>query len=59
VYDHDIQFTDNSVLRCTRRERPQLLIEKGEITYLVNGVYDGENSWCQPVKLTQSIKVEN
>jgi len=59
VYDHDIQFTDNSVLRCTRRERPQLLIEKGEITHLVNGVYDGGNSWCQPVKLKQTIKVEN
>lgn len=59
VYDHDIQFSDNSVLRCTRRERPQLLIENGGITYLINGVYDGENSWCQPVKLKQSIKVEN
>ena len=59
VYDHDILFTDNSVLKCTRRERPQLLIENGEITYLMNGVYDGENSWCQPVKLKQSIKTEN
>lgn len=59
VYDHDIQFTDNSVLRCSRRERPQLLIEKGGITYLITGVYDGENSWCQPVKLKQSIIVEN
>lgn len=59
VYDHDILFTDNSVLKCTRRERPQLLIENGEITYLMNGVYDGENSWCQPVKLKQSIKIEN
>lgn len=58
VYDHDILFTDNSVLKCTRRERPQLLIENGEITYLLNGVYDGENSWCQPVKLKQSIKTE-
>jgi len=59
VYDHDILFTDNSVLKCTRRERPQLLIENGEITYLMNGVYDGENSWCQPVKLKHSIKIEN
>jgi len=59
VYDHDIQLTDNSVLRCVRRERPQLLIENGELTYLMNGVYDGENSWCQPVKLKQSIKTEN
>ena len=59
VYNHDLLFTDNSVLRCKRRERPQLLIENGEITYLINGVYDGENSWCQPVKLKKSIKIEN
>ncbi len=49
VYDHEILMEDNSFLRCVRRERPQLLIENGIITYLINGVYDGNESWCQPV----------
>lgn len=57
VYDHDIPVTDGSVLHCVRRERPQLLIEEDKITYLLNGVYDGVNSWCQPVKLTPAIKL--
>jgi hypothetical protein len=58
VYDHDIFFDDNSVLHCTRRERPQFLIINGEITYLLNGVYDGIDSWCQPVKLKQPIRID-
>ena len=57
VYDHDILMDDNSVLHCVRRERPQLLIVNGEITHLINGVYDGKDSWCQPVKLKHPIKV--
>jgi hypothetical protein len=51
VYDHNLHFTDGSVLNCIRRERPQLLIQDGEITHLLTSVYDGENSWCQPVAL--------
>ena len=58
VYDHDILFDDNSVLHSVRRERPQLLIINGEITHLINGVYDGRDSWCQPVKLKQPIKID-
>jgi hypothetical protein len=57
AYSHDIEFADNSILKCTRRERPQLLIEKGKITYLITAVYDGKNTWSQPVKLNKPIKV--
>lgn len=57
VYDHEIFFDDNSVLHCTRRERPQLLIVNNEITYLFNGVYDGKDSWCQPVRLLNPLKL--
>jgi hypothetical protein len=56
VYDHDILFDDNSILHCVRRERPQLLIIDGEITHLINGIYDGKESWCQPVKLKYPVK---
>lgn len=51
VYDHDINFIDDSILHCTRRERPQLFIQNEGITHLLTSVYDGENSWCQPVAL--------
>ena len=59
VYNHDIEFDDNSVLHCVRRERPQLLVENGYITHLITGVYDGNDSWCQPVKLKYPVKVED
>lgn len=58
VYDHDIVLENDSVLHCVRRERPQLLIEDNQITHLINGVYDGANSWTQPVKLKHPIPVE-
>jgi hypothetical protein len=45
-------------LHCNRRERPQLLIENHVITHLITAVYDGKNSWCQPVKLKHPIRVE-
>jgi hypothetical protein len=51
AYDHDIRFKKDSVLHCVRCERPQLLIVNNKITCLYNGVYDGKDSWCQPVKL--------
>ncbi|MFZ0282590.1 MAG: glycoside hydrolase family protein [Bacteroidales bacterium] len=58
IYDNTILFDDNSVLRCLRRERPQLFISDGEIIYLLNGVYDGNDSWCQPVKLKKPVKTD-
>lgn len=57
VYDHDILYEDGSVLHCQRRERPQLLVQKGQITHLVTGVYDGKDSWCQPVQLVSPVKI--
>jgi hypothetical protein len=58
VYDHEIAFEKDSVLHCVRRERPQLLIENHKITHLITAVYDGKNSWCQPVKLKHPISVD-
>jgi hypothetical protein len=58
IYDHDIHYENGQTLHCVRRERPQLLIENGKITHLITGVYDGENSWCQPVKLKQAIPID-
>jgi hypothetical protein len=58
VYDHDILFEDNSVLHCVRRERPQLLVINSEITHLINGIFDGNDSWCQPVRLKRPIRTE-
>lgn len=58
VYDHDILLDDGTIVHCTRRERPQLFIQKGKITHLITGVYDGENSWCQPVKLAPKLKIK-
>ena len=49
VYDHDLKYEDGYILKCTRRERPQLLIENGKLVCLLTAVYDGVNSWCQPV----------
>ncbi len=58
VYNHDILFKNDSILHCVRRERPQLLIKHRKITHLLNGVYDGTDSWCQPVKLTNPIRIK-
>ncbi len=57
VYNHSIIYESGDTLHCVRRERPQLLIQNKEITHLFNGVYDGKNSWCQPVEFYPSIKV--
>ena len=51
VYDHDIQYDDGTILHCTRRERPQLYIEESKVVVLITGVYNGNDSWCQPVKV--------
>jgi len=58
VYNHDIEYNDNTFLNCTRRERPQLFIENGMITYLITAVYDGKNTWSQPVRLNKPIKID-
>jgi hypothetical protein len=55
AYDHDIRYTDGTVLKCNRRERPQLLIEDGAITHLFTSVYDGQDTWCQPVALSPPL----
>ena len=36
VYDHDIKFTNGTALHCTRRERPQLIIEDNKIKGFLN-----------------------
>ena len=51
VYDHEIKYKDAPPLQCTRRERPQLYIEKGKVKALLTGVYSGEDSWCQVVAI--------
>lgn len=58
VYDHEIKYEDGSSQHFTRRERPQLLITEGEITHLITGVYNGKDSWCQPVQLRKPISIE-
>lgn len=58
AYDHDIVFDDNTILTCTRRERPQLITENDKITYLITSVYDGKNSWSQPVKLKKTVQID-
>jgi hypothetical protein len=57
VYDHNITFTDDSVLKCTRRERPQLLITNNHIDGLVTSVYVGNDSWSQPLLLKKNIRI--
>jgi len=58
-YDHDLVYDDGDILRCTRRERPQLLIENGLITHLITAIYDGNNSWCQPVGFSKALETSN
>jgi len=59
VYDHDIRFENDSILKCIRRERPQLYIENNKITYLFTSVLGKEISWCQPVKLKNPIELNH
>jgi hypothetical protein len=58
LYTHDITRPDGSILHCVRRERPQLLIQDGKITHLFTAVYDGKNSWNQPVALAPPLPVD-
>ncbi len=57
AYDHAIPFTDGSVLDCNRRERPQLLTEDGAVTVLFTSVYDGQDTWCQPVPVAPPLRL--
>lgn len=57
VYDHFVTFTDNDVLHCFRRERPQLVVENGYVTGLITSIYDGNNTWSQPVKLKKPVRL--
>lgn len=59
AYDHDIAYSDDSVVHCVRRERPQLLIENDQITSLITAVYDGKESWCQPAALYPPLDLKN
>ncbi len=58
VYDHDIKYYNDSVFHCTRRERPQLYVERQKITHLFTSVLGEGESWCQPMKLKQPIDVK-
>lgn len=51
AYDHDIAWSDGSVLHAVRRERPWLLFEGGVATCLFTSVYDGTGTWNQGVRL--------
>lgn len=59
AYDHDIKYSNDSILHCVRRERPQLLIENDQITSLITGIFTGEESWCQPVELNPIFDLKN
>ena len=59
AYDHDIKYNNDSILHCIRRERPQLLIENDHITGLITGVYDGKESWSQPVEIYPPFDLKN
>jgi hypothetical protein len=51
AYDHTLHWTEGGSFTATRRERPWLLIEDGAATCLLTGVYDGVNTWNQPVPI--------
>jgi hypothetical protein len=51
AYDHDIRWDNNTLLHAVRRERPWLLIEGGQATFLFTSVYDGQATWNQSVPL--------
>jgi len=55
VYDHNLKYSNGKEIQCVRRERPQLFIENNQIKGIITGIYDGKNSWCQPVELSPSM----
>jgi hypothetical protein len=58
AYDDTIRWTDGTEFNPVRRERPWLLIENGTITYLFNAVFDGKQTWNQPVPLATPIHLD-
>jgi len=50
-YDHTIRWSDGTEFHPVRRERPWLLIENGRPTHLFTGVFDGRQTWNQPVPI--------
>jgi len=58
VYDHNLTYDDGDVLHCVRRERPQLIIKKGQIIGLITSIYDGKETWSQPLLLKKPIKMD-
>ena len=58
AYDDTIRWTDGTEFKAVRRERPWLLIENGKITYLFNAVFDGKQTWNQPVPLATPVNLE-
>lgn len=51
AYDHSIKWADGSIFQAQRRERPWLLIEDGKAHWLFTAVWDGKDSWIQPVPI--------
>ena len=58
AYSHSIVKANGDTLHCVRRERPQLFIQNNQITHLFNGVYNGTQSWCQPVELKPALNLQ-
>ncbi len=58
AYDDTIRWTDGTEFNPVRRERPWLLIDNGKITYLFNAVFDGKQSWNQPVPLATPVNLD-
>jgi hypothetical protein len=58
VYDHELNYADGDILHCVRRERPQLIIVKNRIIGLITSVYDGKDTWSQPLMLRKPIKLD-
>lgn len=52
AYDHTLIYSDLSIIKAERRERPQLLFDKnGRPTHLYTGILYNGKSWnvCQPI----------
>jgi hypothetical protein len=58
AYDDTIRWTDGTEFKPVRRERPWLLIENGKMTYLFNAVFDGKQTWNQPVPLATPVNLD-
>jgi hypothetical protein len=58
AYDDTIRWTDGTEFKAVRRERPWLLMENGKITYLFNAVFDGKQTWNQPVPLETPVNLD-